>query len=109
MDISATPPQRIPDLLRFLRQMGYAAEEVDSGLLEVEDGMREEAITLSQRLLIWSQVNKGDAQIIGDDEAAEVGAPDMRANVTRTVLPLPTRAPRASRTVDGSSRSSVSG
>ena len=72
MDISAAPPQRIPDLLRFLRQFGYAAKEVEYGLVEVEDGTREDALTLSRRLLIWSQVNNGDAQIIGDDEAVEV-------------------------------------
>ena len=67
MRISVAPPQRVPDLLRFLREMGYAAEETDDGVVEVEDGTLEGALTLGWRLLIWSQVNGGDARIIGDD------------------------------------------
>ena len=49
--------------------MGYSAEEVDSGVVEVEDETLGDALTLSRRLLIWSQVNNGDAQIIGEDDA----------------------------------------
>ena len=75
MQISAAPPHRTPSLLRFLRQWGYAVEEVDEGVVEIEDETLGDALTLSRRLLIWSQANNGDAGIIGDGDAAEVAAP----------------------------------
>jgi hypothetical protein len=68
MRISAAPPQRIFDLMRYLRQMGYAPEEVGFGVVQVEDGTIEDTLTLSRRLLVWSQVNNGEARIIGRNE-----------------------------------------
>jgi hypothetical protein len=54
--------------MRYLRQMGYAPAEVGFGVVQVEDGTLEDELTLARRLLIWSQVNNGEAQIIGQDE-----------------------------------------
>ena len=64
MDISAAPPQRIPDLLRFLRQMGYAVEEVEYAVVEVDVETVEEELSLSRRLLVWSTVNHATARVI---------------------------------------------
>ncbi len=69
MKISAAPSHRVGDLLRFLRQVGYAAEEVEYAVLEVEGGGLEGATETSARVLadrigIWNSVNDGDACIL---------------------------------------------
>ena len=56
--------------MRYLRQMGYAPEEVDYGVVEVEDGTLEDALTLSRRLLIWNAVNNGDARIADERDCS---------------------------------------
>jgi len=67
-------PQRVEDLLRFLRQIGYVADEVDHGVVQVErapeqgaSAVRVLAIALSLQLRVWNVVNDADARV------AEVG------------------------------------
>ena len=64
MRISATPPHRTPDLLRFLRRMGHSADEVDYAVVEVDLETLEDALTLSRRLLVWGAVNAATARVL---------------------------------------------
>jgi hypothetical protein len=68
MKISAAP-QRVDDLLRFLRQIGYVADEVDHGVVEVEPAPERAsadvfALALSLQLRVWNVVNESEARII---------------------------------------------
>jgi hypothetical protein len=69
MKISAAP-QRVDDLLRFLRQIGYVADEVDHGVVEVAPAPERAASTdvfalaLSLQLRVWNVVNESEARII---------------------------------------------
>jgi hypothetical protein len=68
MKISSEPEQ-IGELLRFLRQMGYAVGEVAPGVVEVErraepDSPGVSAIALALQLRVWNEVNGGDARIV---------------------------------------------
>lgn len=70
IDVSAAPGQ-VPDLLRFLRQMGYEAEEVAYATVEVaeEDDEKERvagssAVTLAIRVGVWNAVNDGKARVV---------------------------------------------
>jgi len=56
--------------LRFLRQSGYVADEVEYAVIEVdndavpEDRFGVAAVMLSLRLRVWNSVNETDARII---------------------------------------------
>ena len=70
IDVSAAP-DRVTDLLRFLRQMGYQAEEVAYATIEVaeEDGEDELAagswaVTLALRIDVWNAVNGANARVV---------------------------------------------
>lgn len=69
MKISAAP-QRVDDLLRFLRQIGYVADEVDHGVVEVAPAPERAAsadvfaLALSLQLRVWNVVNESEARII---------------------------------------------
>jgi hypothetical protein len=70
--ISAAP-HRVDDLLRFLRRMGYVAEEVEPGVVSVERGsvIGVLDLKLTLHLRIWSSVNATDARIIDVSEPLE--------------------------------------
>jgi hypothetical protein len=62
-------PKRVDDLLRFLRQVGYVADEIDYGVVRVEqvpdrapEGVF--ALALSLQLRVWNVVNDAEARII---------------------------------------------
>jgi hypothetical protein len=63
-------PHRVDDLLRFLRHMGYAADEAAYGVIEIskapqrKDAIGVAAVTLALRLRVWNAVNGGDARIL---------------------------------------------
>jgi hypothetical protein len=68
IDLSAAP-HRVNDLLRFLRQMGYSAEETAYGLVEVDESalpsstLGSAAVTLGLRLCVWNAVNEAEARV----------------------------------------------
>jgi hypothetical protein len=70
IDLSAAP-HRVTDLLRFLRKMGYVAEEVRYGIVRVEEDALPEsvigvpAVALAVRLRVWNAVNAAEARLIG--------------------------------------------
>lgn len=62
-------PKRVDDLLRFLRQVGYVADEIDYGVVQVEqvpdrapEGVF--ALALALQLRVWNVVNDAEARII---------------------------------------------
>jgi hypothetical protein len=67
-------PHRVDDLLRFLRQMGYAADEASYGVIEIsgepqrKDALGVAAVTLALRLRVWNAVNGSDARIVQEAE-----------------------------------------
>lgn len=65
MKISAAP-HRVDDLLRFLRSLGYEAEEVDYALVSVARGTVDGVLPLrlAREVTIWNAVNSGDAEIV---------------------------------------------
>ncbi len=68
IDVSAAPGQ-VTDLLRFLRQMGYEAEEVAYATVEVAEDDEERlagssAVTLALRVAVWNAVNGGKARVV---------------------------------------------
>jgi hypothetical protein len=70
--ISAAP-DRVDDLLRFLREMGYVVEEVDYGVVAVERGSVKGvlALRLARDIRVWNAVNKTDARIVPVSEPRE--------------------------------------
>ena len=70
--ISAAP-DRVDDLLRFLREMGYVVEEVDYGVVAVERGSVTGvlALRLARDIRVWNAVNKTDARIVPVSEPRE--------------------------------------
>jgi hypothetical protein len=72
IDLSAAP-YRTGDLLRFLRVTGYAAEEVDYGLIEIDvaalppSALRIAPMTLALRLRVWSDVNGAEARLVASN------------------------------------------
>jgi hypothetical protein len=66
-------PHRVDDLLRFLRRMGYVAEELEPGVVSVERGRVTGVLDLklALHLRIWSSVNETDARIIDVSEPLE--------------------------------------
>ena len=65
----SSEPERICDLVRFLREMGYVADEVAPGVVEVErenepDAPGVSAIALALQLRVWNKLNGADARII---------------------------------------------
>lgn len=79
IDLSAAP-YRVDDLLRFLRQRGYVAREVEYGVIEVDDGAFPEdhfgvaVVMLSLRVRVWNSVNETDARIVELTEPLEAEA-----------------------------------
>ena len=70
IDVSAAP-DRVTDLLRFLRQMGYQAEEVAYATIEVAEEDDEDelaagswAVTLALRIDVWNAVNGANARVV---------------------------------------------
>ncbi|MDQ3856968.1 MAG: hypothetical protein M3327_00745 [Actinomycetota bacterium] len=70
IDVSAAP-DRTTDLLRFLRQMGYVAEEVAYATIEVAEEDDEDeravgswAVTLALRVDVWNAVNGVKARVV---------------------------------------------
>ena len=69
IDLSAAP-DRTQDLLDFLRQMGYKADEVASGLVDVDpESLRLSAfgvpaLSLVLHVRVWSTVTETEARII---------------------------------------------
>ena len=66
-----TDPARVEDLLRFLRGMGYVAEEVDYAQIRVEPGnvQGDLALKLHLTLDVWRVVNAGaQARIVARPE-----------------------------------------
>lgn len=70
LKVSAAP-KRVDDLLRFLRQIGYVADEIDHGVVHVEQasdrapaGTFVLALALSLQLRVWNVVNDAEARII---------------------------------------------
>ena len=69
IDLSAAP-NRVDDLLRFLRMTGYVAHEVDYAIIEIDDdalpassfGVAPMALALRQR--VWNEVNGAEARIV---------------------------------------------
>ena len=63
-------PHRMDDLLRFLRHMGYAADEASYGVAEISeepkrpDAIGVAAVTLAIRLRVWNAVNGSEARIV---------------------------------------------
>jgi hypothetical protein len=70
--ISAAP-DRVDDLLLFLRRMGYVAEEVEPGVIAVERGSVTGVLglKLALHLRVWSAVNETDARIVDVSEPLE--------------------------------------
>lgn len=68
MKVSAAPT-RVDDLLRFLRDIGYTADEIDYGVVRV-DQVREAAaidvfaLALALQLRVWNVVHDAEARII---------------------------------------------
>ena len=68
IDLSAAP-HRVDDLLRFLRSMGYAADEVDYAVVEVQERTTRAdshvvALALALQLGVWNAVNDAEARIV---------------------------------------------
>jgi hypothetical protein len=65
MHISVAP-NRVDDLLRFLRQMGYVPKEIDFGVVAVERGKRDgdSRLQLARHVHVWNAVNETEARII---------------------------------------------
>lgn len=68
MKVSAAPT-RVDDLLRFLRHIGYTADEIDYGVVRVEQAQEPAAIdvfalALGLQLRVWNLVNDAEARII---------------------------------------------
>ncbi len=87
IDLSAAPP-RVDDLLRFLRQSGYVAREVEHAVIEVDDAAIPKdhfgvaaaipedhfgvaAALLSLRVRVWSSVNDTHARVVQMSESLE--------------------------------------
>jgi hypothetical protein len=70
--ISAAP-DRVDDLLLFLRRMGYVAEAAEPGVIAVERGSVTGvlAVKLALHLRIWNAVAETDARIIDMSEPLE--------------------------------------
>jgi len=70
MRITLPAASHASDLLRFLRQMGYVADEVAYGIVRVdEDTLPETALgvapmSLAIRLGVWNAVNGDQAQLV---------------------------------------------
>ena len=68
MKVSAAP-ERVDDLLRFLRQIGYDAEETECGVVRVEQAESAAsngvfALSLSLQLRVWNVISDAGARII---------------------------------------------
>ena len=68
IELSATP-HRVEDLLRFLRRMGYLADETSYGVVRVDEHALPQsafgvpAVALALRLQVWNTVNGAQARL----------------------------------------------
>ncbi len=65
MKITAAP-HSIDDLLRFLRSLGYEAEEVEYAVVAVERATvgGVDPLRLAREVTVWNAVNQADARIV---------------------------------------------
>ena len=68
INLSAAP-HRVDDLLRFLRRMGYLADEISYGVVRVDEHALPQsafgvpAVALALRLQVWNTVNGAEARM----------------------------------------------
>ena len=72
MKITAEP-KRVDNLLRFLRDGGYAAREAGFGIVAIDDLLDtgRPAAKLASELALWGAVNRSRAQLVTSDGSAD--------------------------------------